>query len=106
MPTFEDREKGFESKFKLDQETAFKVTVRRNKLLGLWAAKELGLSGAEAEEYAKSVVTADMEKPGHDDVVEKLVKDFTAKGKSISEHRIRAEMEALLPEARRQITGK
>ncbi|MCC6470686.1 MAG: DUF1476 domain-containing protein [Alphaproteobacteria bacterium] len=105
MPTFDEREKGFESKFKLDQEIAFKVNVRRNKLLGLWAAKEMGLTGPAAEEYAKAVVAADMEKPGHDDVVEKLVKDLAAKGKPISEHRIRSEMDALLAEARKQVTG-
>ena len=69
MSTFNDREKGFENKFKHDQEATFKATARRNKLLGLWVAKELGLSGAAAEDYAKSVVVADMEKPGDDDVV-------------------------------------
>lgn len=106
MSTFNEREKGFESKFKLDQETAFKVNARRNKLLGLWAAKELGLAGQAAEDYAKTVVAADLEKPGHDDVVEKVAKDFSAKGLGISAHRIRSEMEALLVEARKQIAGK
>jgi len=106
MSTFNEREKGFESKFKLDQETTFKVTVRRNKLLGLWAAKELGLGGQAAEDYAKTVVAADLEKPGHDDVIQKLVTDFAAKGKPVSEHRIRSEMDALLAEARKQIASK
>jgi hypothetical protein len=106
MPTFDEREKGFEAKFKLDQETQFKVTSRRNRLLGLWAAKQMGLSGGAAEDYAKSVVMADMEKPGDDDVVAKVVNDLTAKGVAVTEHRVRAELHALLPEARKQITGK
>ena len=62
MTTFSDREKGFENKFKHDQEANFKATARRNKLLGLWIAKEMGLTGDAAEAYAKSVVVADMEK--------------------------------------------
>jgi len=105
MTTFKDREKGFENKFKHDQETAFKVTARRNKLLGLWAAREMGLSGAEAEEYAKAVVVADMEKPGDDDVVAKVLNDMKAKGLAVTEHRIRAEITALQAEARKQIQG-
>lgn len=106
MSTFDEREKGFEAKFKLDQENTFKVHARRNKMLGLWAAKQLGLTGSAAEDYAKSVVMADMQKPGDDDVVEKVLKDLTAKGVKMTAQRIRAEMEALLPEARKQITGK
>jgi hypothetical protein len=106
MSTFNEREKGFENKFKHDQETTFKVTARRNKLIGLWTAKQLGLDGAAADDYAKTIVAADMERPGDSDVVEKVLKDLTAKGVSMTEHRIRAEMDALLAEARKQITGK
>lgn len=106
MSTFNEREKGFENKFKHDQETAFKINARRNKLLGLWAAKQLGLTGAAADDYAKTVVMSDMEKPGDDDVVQKVVKDLTAKGVAATPHRVRAEMESLLAEARRQILGK
>lgn len=106
MASFNEREKGFEKKFEMDQETAFKVTARRNKMLGLWTAKQLGLDGAAAEDYAKSVVAADMEKPGDSDVVAKVLKDLTDKGIQTTEHRIRAEMDALLAEARKQITGK
>ena len=68
---FDDREKQFEAKYKHDEELRFKVHVRRDKLLGLWAAAELGLKGAEAEAYAKSLVNADLEKLGHGDLVEK-----------------------------------
>lgn len=105
MTTFNDREKGFENKFKHDQEANFRVNARRNKLLGLWVAKELGLSGDAAEAYAKSVVVADMEKPGDDDVVQKVLADVKAKNLPITEHRIRAEMTALLAEARKQVAG-
>src|SRR5262245_11519938 len=105
MTSFDDREKAFEGKFKLDQETAFKVSVRRNKLLGLWVARQLGLDGAAADDYAKSVATADMEKPGDSDFGAKVLKDLSAKGISITEHRIRAELESLTHEARKQIAG-
>ena len=105
MTTFSDREKGFENKFKHDQEANFKATARRNKLLGLWIAKEMGLAGEAAEAYAKSVVVADMEKPGDDDVVQKVLADVKAKNLPITEHRIRAEMTALMAEARQQLAG-
>lgn len=105
MSSFNDREKGFENKFKHDQESAFKVNARRNKLLGLWVARELGLSGDAAEAYAKSVVVADMEKPGDDDVLQKVLADVKAKNLPITEHRIRAEMDALMAEARKQLAG-
>jgi hypothetical protein len=105
MTTFSDREKGFENKFKHDQEANFKVTARRNKLLGLWVARELGLTGDAAEAYAKSVVVADMEKPGDDDVVQKVMADMKAKGLTVTEHRIRSEMSVLATEARKQLAG-
>jgi hypothetical protein len=103
MATFNEREKGFESKYKHDQETQFKITARRNKLLGLWAAEKMGVSGPAAETYAKEVVAADFDKPGDDDVVEKLVKDFGAKGLKLSAHDVRVEMERLAAVARDQI---
>ena len=68
MATFDKREKGYESKFAHDQEMAFKVQARRNKLLGLWAAEKLGLVADDADSYAKQVVIADFEAPGDDDV--------------------------------------
>ena len=103
MATFDDREKGFEHKYKHDKELEFKVNARRNRLLGLWAAKELGIPDAEAEAYAKSVVMADFQKPGDDDVVEKIVADFEQKGLKISEHRVRKHMTELLEAARKQV---
>jgi hypothetical protein len=101
MSTFDDREKAFENKFKHDEELRFKVTARRNKLLGLWAAGKLGVKDAEA--YAKDVVASDFEKAGDDDVVEKIVKDAKAKGVAISAADVRAQMEHLLPEAKKQV---
>ena len=76
MTSFDEREKAFEKKFEKDQELQFKVTARKNKLLGLWAAGLMGKNGADAEAYAKEVVLADFEKPGDSDVIAKLVKDL------------------------------
>jgi hypothetical protein len=106
MTTFDDRKKGFEDKFKHDQETAFKITARRNKLLGLWAAERLGLAGDAAEAYARDVVAADFEKPGDDDVVEKVSKDLAAKNAGVTEVQVRDQMHRLAAEARKQITGQ
>jgi len=103
MTNFNEREKGFEARFKHDQELQFKAMARRNKLLGLWAAELLGISEGDAEAYAKEVVKADFLKPGDEDVYEKVMADFEAKGVEMSEHRLRKRMEELLGEARRQI---
>lgn len=103
MTTFNDREKAFEKKFEKDQELQFKVTARKNKLLGLWAAGLMGKSGADAEAYAKEVVLADFEKPGDSDVMEKLVKDLAAAGKPTEEHTIRKHSEQLAEEAKKQL---
>jgi hypothetical protein len=103
MSSFDDREKGFEAKYRHDQETRFKVTARRNKLLGLWAAEQLGLSGAEAEAYAKTVVAADFEKPGDDDVLHKVMADLSAKGVQVSDHALRKRLADFTHIAREQI---
>src|SRR5215470_13379893 len=100
MAIFEDREKGFEQKYKHDQELEFKIKVRANKILGLWVAGEFGLPTAEAEEYAKSVVAADLERPGDDDVVEKVLADFKGRGLDMTEHRLRLRMAETLKVAR------
>jgi len=99
MTTFDKREEGFEKQFAHDEELRFKATARRNKLLGLWAAQKMGLSGAEAETYAKEVVTADLEEPGEDDVFRKIRKDFDAKGITDSDHQIRRTMTELMAKA-------
>ena len=103
MTTFNDREKAFAKKFEKDQELQFKVTARKNKLLGLWAAGLMGKSGADAEAYAKEVVMADFEKPGDSDVMAKLVKDLAAAGKPTEEHTIRKQSERLVDEAKKQV---
>ncbi len=101
---FSDREKGFEAKYQHDQETQFKITVRRNKLLGLWAAEQMGLGGADADAYAKEVVVADFEEAGDDDVLRKVLGDLTVKGVGVDEIAVRREMDALMATAREQIT--
>ncbi|BBK38088.1 hypothetical protein STAQ_31660 [Allostella sp. ATCC 35155] len=106
MSGFNEREKGFEKKFERDQENAFKIVARRNKLLGAWAAGKLGLSGDEAEAYAKAVVVADFEKPGDDDVLQKVLGDLSAKGVAATERDVRQQMDALLQVAREQIGGQ
>ncbi len=103
MSTFDKREEGFEKKFAHDEELRFKATARRNKMLGLWAAEKLGLTGADAETYAKSVVMADFEKPGDDDVFEKVRKDFDAKNVEQSDHQIRRTMDELMAKAVEEI---
>jgi hypothetical protein len=103
MTTFDKREEGFEKKFAHDEELRFKAGARRNKLLGLWAAEKLGLSGAEAEAYAKTVVAADFEEAGDDDVFRKVRKDFDAKGVDQSDHQIRRTMDEMMGQAIEQI---
>ena len=103
MTTFDKREEGFEKKFAHDEELRFKANARRNKLLGLWAAEKLGLSGAEAEAYAKEVVMADFEEAGDEDVFRKVRKDFDAKSVAQSDHQIRRTMVDLMEQAIEQI---
>jgi hypothetical protein len=103
MTTFDKREEGFEKKFAHDEELRFKAGARRNKLLGLWAAERLGLAGAEAETYAKTVVAADFEEAGDEDVFRKIRKDFDAKGVDQSDHQIRRTMDELMGKAIEQI---
>ena len=103
MTTFDKREEGFEKKFAHDEELRFKANARRNKLLGLWAAGQLGLSGPDADAYAKEVVVADFEEAGDDDVLRKVRKDFDAKGVKQSDVQIRTAMTSLMEEAIAQI---
>ena len=102
MTTFNDRESAFENKFAHDEEMQFKITARRNKLVGLWAAEQMGLTPEEAEAYGKSVVQADFEEAGDEDVVRKLLGDLTSAGIDTDDAAIRAAMEAKMVEARRQ----
>jgi len=106
MSSFDERESSFENKFKHDKELEFKATARRNKLLGLWAANLLGIHGADAETYAKTVVKADLEQPGDQDVVDKLLGDFKQHGIDMSEHRLRKQMTELMSSAVSQIKSE
>jgi hypothetical protein len=99
MTTFDKREEGFEKQFAHDEELKFKATARRNKMLGLWAAERLGLSGAEAENYARAVVLAEFEQGGDSAVVAKIRNDLKAKGIAQSEHQINRIMTDLLAKA-------
>jgi len=101
MTTFDKREKGFEKEFAHDEELKFKATARRDKLLGLWAAEKLGLTGPAADAYAKEVVVADIE--ADHDVFGKIRKDLDAKGVSLSDHQIRRTMDELMARAIREI---
>jgi hypothetical protein len=103
MTTFDKREEGFEKKFALDEEQKFKAEARRNKLLGMWAAEKLGLTGDAANNYAKEVVAADFEEAGDQDVLQKVLKDLTGKGEAITAAQIRAKMDELLVQAVAQV---
>jgi hypothetical protein len=106
MTTFNNREKAFEDKYKHDQDLQFKVEVRRNKLLGLWVAELLGMSGADANAYAKEVVSADFEEPGDADVVRKVLGDTEPKNLDLNEHSLRKKMDELLTVAKEQIMSE
>ncbi len=99
MTTFDKREEAFEQQFAHDEELKFKATARRNKLIGLWAAEKLGLSGAEADSYALSVVMVDFEQQGEQDVARKIRRDFDAKGVNQSDHQIARTMNELMAKA-------
>ncbi|MGF1623175.1 MAG: DUF1476 domain-containing protein [Rhodomicrobiaceae bacterium] len=103
MTTFDEREKGFERKFAHDEQLRFKATARRNKLFGLWAAGLMGLSGEDAQEYAKSVVKANFEGPGDADVLRKVRTDLEAKGVDQSEQQLESTLIEFMAEAVSQI---
>ena len=101
MTTFDDRQRAFETKFARDQEMQFKIVARRNRLLGQWAAKRMGLTEAEADAYARDVIRADFEEAGDEDVVRKLLGDLTSAGVEVDDAEIRAQLEHKTTEARR-----
>ena len=103
MTTFDDRERAFETKFAHDEEMKFRLAARRNKLLGLWAARLMGLSDVEADAYAKDVVRADFEEAGDEDVIRKLLGDLTSAGVETDEASIREALDHRTVEAKRQL---
>ncbi|AQA00405.1 aldolase [Sphingopyxis sp. QXT-31] len=106
MSVFDDREKGFEAQFARDQEVQFRITARRNRLVGEWAAARMGLTPEETDAYAKAVVQADFEEAGDEDVIRKLAGDLTAAGVEISDAEIREALGDKAVEARRQFMDK
>lgn len=103
MSTFDDRERAFETKYARDQEMQFRITARRNRLLGQWAANLMGLSQAEADAYASDVIRADFEEAGDEDVIRKVLGDLTSAGVECDEARIRDTLAHKTVEARRQL---
>ncbi|WDF71006.1 DUF1476 domain-containing protein [Novosphingobium sp. KACC 22771] len=106
MTSFQDRERGEEAKFAHDEELEFRIHARRNRLLGTWAAERMGLSPAETEAYAKSVVQADFEEAGDEDVVRKLLGDLVSAGVDADEAEVRTALKAKEAEARRAMMGQ
>lgn len=102
MTTFDERERAFETKFAHDQEVQFKITARRNRLLGQWAAEKMKLTAEETDAYAKAVVQADFEEAGDEDVIRKVLGDLTSAGVEIDEAVVRAALDEMTVEARRQ----
>lgn len=103
MTTFDDRERAFEAKFAMDEDMAFRVIARRNRLLGQWAAAKMNLTPEETDAYAKAVVQADFEESGDEDVIRKLLGDLTAAGIEIDDGTVRQAVEDQMVEARRQL---
>ena len=106
MTSFKDREEAFENKYKHDEDLRFKTIARRNKLFGLWVAEQLGLQGEEAQQYARSVVKADMQMPGDQDVIDKVKKDVDDAGLDYSEHRLHKRLGECFEEAKEQVMNE
>jgi hypothetical protein len=106
MTTFDDREKAFEAKFARDEDMAFRVTARRNRLVGQWAAAQMKLTPEETDAYAKAVVQADFEEAGDEDVIRKLLGDLLAAGIETDDATVRRALEEQSVEARRQLMGE
>jgi len=105
MTTFDDRERAFEAKFARDEEMLFRVTARRNRLVGVWAAGLMGLTPEETDAYAKAVVQAEFEEAGDEDVIRKLMGDLVSANVEVDEGRVRQALQDASVEARRQLIG-
>jgi len=103
MPTFDDRERGFEKRFALDQEQEFKAQARRNRALGEWAAGLMGLTDKHVSEYAQVIVKSEVDQPGDDDVLRKVFEDLKGAGVQISEGEVRMKMAELMAQARESV---
>lgn len=105
MTTFDQRKDSFEKKFAHDEELMFRASAKRNKKLAVWAIEKLGKPAAEADAYFKTLMTADFEEPGDDDVIRKLAADFKAAGVDVSDHQIRRTMDELMAAAIADVKG-
>ena len=106
MTTFNDRERAEEAKFAMDENTAFRIAARRNRLLGEWAAKLMNLTPEETEAYKKAVVQADFEEAGDEDVIRKVLGDLIQAGGDVDEATVRAQLAESAVEARRQLMSE
>ena len=106
MTSFDDRKKGFESKFAHEEKLDFAVEARCSKLFGLWVAEQIGLDGADAKTYAMEVVESNLEEPGFEDVLRKVNKDLNTKNVEISDHDLRVQLDRALAEAKVQIAAE
>ena len=106
MTDFSDRQKGEERKYAMDEETAFRVAARRNRLLGHWAAAKMGLTAEETDAYAKEVVQADFEEAGDEDVIRKVFGDLTSAGCDVDDAEVRRVLEEKAVEAKRQLMSE
>ena len=104
--SFNDREKAFENKFSMDQQSMFKIEARASKLIGLWAAEKFGLTGTDADSYAKEVISANLDEPGYDDVKRKLKADFDSKNIPFDSSEVDAIIDKSVSEATRQIEAE
>ena len=105
MTTFDDREKGYEKKFALDQEQLFRAHARRDKLFGLWAAGKMGLTGADADAYAKSIVAEDIKEPGDGDILRKVTADLAAKGVKMPANELMGKLDEFFGTAKQQVAS-
>lgn len=105
MTTFDDREKGYEKKFALDQEQLFRAHARRDKLFGLWAAGKMGLAGADADAYAKSIVAEDIKEPGDGDILRKVTADLAAKGVKMPANELMGKLDEFFGTAKQQVAS-
>ncbi|RIV87795.1 DUF1476 domain-containing protein [Aurantiacibacter zhengii] len=106
MTNFNDRERAEEAKYAMDEETAFKVAARRNRLVGEWAAGLMELTPEETDAYKKAVVQADFEEAGDEDVIRKVLGDLTQAGCDVDEAQVRAKLAEMAIEARRQFMSE
>jgi hypothetical protein len=106
MPTFNDRERGYENEFSHSQEIGFKVTARRNKLIGLWAAQQLGMSADAASGYALALVDLEIETHGDAAVLDKVIRDLEAKGVRCTREQVQDRMQRFTVEARKQLMSE